>query len=585
MKFSSLANYFQKIEKTPSRNQMMEILANLLSQASPEEIDELVYLSLGELAPKFNKIEFNLADKMVIRSIAQAFRTKPSQVTSIYKQIGDLGEVAQKLSSQKKTGLSVEKVYHLLKTIAQDSGQGSQERKVSSLAQLISDLDSLSIRFVIRIVLGRLRLGFSDKTILDALSWMRRGSKEGRKELDWAYQVFPDVGKIASQVKKGGIKSLRSKIAVTIGVPVLPALAQRLKTSQEMIKKMGTVIAEPKFDGTRVQIHYNRNVEEKVTQTNSLFKHLEEKSANQVRTFTRNLDENSHMFPELKTIKDQLKAKSAIIDTEAIGFNPKSGKLLSFQMTITRKRKHGIKSAQSSVPLKFYAFDILYKNGVSLIEKPLTERRKILASTIKTKKEGSLIIDEYIITNDPTKLKKYHKTQLDKGLEGAMVKKSKGRYTSGRTDWNWVKFKEAEDSKAKLSDTIDGVVMGYYKGKGRRASFGIGAFLVGIMEKGQFLTIAKIGTGLTDKQWKEMKNRSERFKVNTMPKEYKVTNKSLIPDHWLDPNIVVEIAADEITNSPTHSAGLALRFPRLVRFRDDKSIHQSTSLKEISHLV
>jgi len=585
MKFLDLARYFEKIEATPSRNQMMEIIAQLLKTASHDEIDQLVYLSLGGLAPKFNRIEFNLADKMVIRAISKATKQSKETVTKNFKSTGDLGQVFQSLSTHTSSNLSIQNVYTKLLATAKDEGQGSQDRKTSTLSELLSSVDKLSGRYIVRIVLGKLRLGFSDKTILDALSFMEHGTKEGRDDLDWAYQVYPDVGRLAKLVKQYGIKNSRSKVSVKLGVPVMPALAQRLKTSKEMIAKMGRVIAEPKFDGTRVQIHFDRNqaLEVRSKQQDQLFTDLNIESSYWVKSFTRNLDESSHMFPELQQIGNQLSAESVILDSEAVGYDPQSGKMLPFQMTITRKRKHGIKEAISQVPLKFYVFDILYKNGQSLIQLPLKKRRDILTKTIQSS-DGPLIIDDYLITDSPNQLKSYHHHQLEQGLEGAMVKKIDGPYTPGRLGWNWVKFKEAEGSQAKLSDTLDCVVMGYYRGQGKRSQFGIGAFLVGIRSGSHYLTIAKIGTGLTDEQWREIILRVKNHKSEIKPKQYSDISKILTPDVWVHPHLVVEIAADEITKSPSHSAGFALRFPRLIKFRDDKEPNQVTSIAELKSI-
>ena len=196
-----------------------------------------------------------------------------------------------------------------------------------------------------------------------------------------------------------------------------------------------------------------------------------------------------------------------------------------------------------------------------------------------------LEVDNYVKASDPQSIRDYHLKQLHAGLEGAMIKQIDGVYSPGRTGFNWVKFKEVEDSQGKLSDTIDGVVMGYYKGRGKRSGFGIGAFLIGVLDGNQRLvTLAKIGTGLSDEQWHEMKNRCGKNEVATKPLEYGEIDKTLLPDVWLNPHIVVEVAADEITQSPTHSAGIALRFPRLVCFRDDKSPSEATTVEELSNI-
>ncbi len=549
---------------------MTEVLATWLSQLDEADIALAVNLSLGQLAPHYERIEFNLAEKMVVRALAEAFNVEVSQIWSAFKTSGDLGEVALALKQKQNTGVAsstLRQVYEQLKSLATDSGTGSQERKVASLAQLFNQVDALGAKYIARIVAGRLRLGFSDMTVLDALSVMLGGNKLARKELELAYQVFPNVGEIARLAKQFGVSEITQQVQVTLGVPVVPALAQRLKTAKEMIDKMGTVMVEPKYDGTRVQIH------------------VQLKPEFWVRSFTRNLDESTAMFPELEQLSKQLKATSVILDTEAVGMHPKTGQLLPFQMTITRKRKHGVEQAAHDVPLVFFTYDILYLDGQPLVHLPLKKRREILESILKPGKV--LQLDPILITSDPQEVKAFHLQQLAAGFEGAMVKKIDSPYQPGRRDWSWVKFKEVEESQGKLADTIDAVVMGFYMGKGKRTQFGIGAFLVGVLDESQpgaLKTIAKIGTGLTDEQWRELKRRLETEVVPAKPVSYFVA-KGLEPDVWVEPAIVVEIAADEITKSPMHSAGIAMRFPRLITFRDDKSPDQATSLEEVKAIA
>ncbi|RIK51286.1 DNA ligase, partial [Candidatus Microgenomates bacterium] len=222
-----------------------------------------------------------------------------------------------------------------------------------------------------------------------------------------------------------------------------------------------------------------------------------------------------------------------------------------------------------------------YLNGVSLIDKPLSERRNILEKVLKPK--SILSLNSQIETDDPNEIRQYHAEQLSAGLEGVLVKKVSGVYQPGRSGFNWVKLKEVENSEGKLSDTIDCVVMGYYWGKGKRSGFGIGAFLVGVAGEDKILTIAKIGTGLTDEQFKLLYGRLGKIECSKQPDMY-VVEKSLTPDVWVEPRIVVEIAADEITTSPSHSAGYSLRFPRLVKFRDDKSVTEITTYTEIEQM-
>lgn len=580
MKFSRLAAYFERVEATTLRNQKTEILAELLKEAEQKEVAKLVYLALGGLRPKFDRLEFNMAEKMILRAIGASEKE--------YQEIGDIGELAKKTIGQPENSedQSVEEVYQALEVIARDAGSGSQERKVAGLAKLLAQVGGSGAKYLARMVAGKLRLGFSDKTVIDALSYLESGTKSESEILDSAYQRRPDVGYLAEKVKEMGAKQAAESIDVMIGTPIMPALAQRLKTASEMIEKMGKVIGEPKYDGTRVQIHFSRseklgikNQESGISQ-GSMFEDAKPKSW--VRTFTRNLDESSEMFPELLQIAGQITAQEIILDSEAVGYDPKTKKLVPFQLTITRKRKHGVGEASAAVPLKFFVFDIMYLDGKSLIDLPLSERKKILAGVIKGGEP--LVVDEYIETESADELREFHARQLAAGLEGALVKQIEGKYMPGRVGYNWVKFKESEDSRAKLSDTLDVVIMGYYSGRGKRSTFGLGAFLVGIKSGEEIVTLAKVGTGISDEQFGELYGRLKKLEIRSPKPEYKVP-KILIPDVWVEPEIVVEVAADEITKSPTHTAGYALRFPRLVKMRDDKSKDEITTLEEVGAMI
>jgi len=566
MKFKELSKYLNKIEKVSGRLEITDLLVELLRKMKEKEVREGVYLMLGNLAPQYRKVDFAMADKMGVRAVARVIGEEQKEVMLMYKEKGDLGELVLELGvGKKRKRLNIVEVYKRLRSLAEDSGSGSQERKVVALGELMLDLDSVSAKFVMSIVLGRLRLGFSEKTLLDALSVLEGNDKSLRKRLDQLFQVHPDLGEIVSRVKKNGIEAAEKETGVEIGVPVVPALCQRLNTAGEIIAKMGRVAVERKFDGTRVQIHFKRNKD----------------GGWMCKTFTRNLEETTHMFPELKEVGRVLKGKSMIFDSEAVGVDMKTGKILPFQMTITRKRKHGVGEAASKVPLRFYVFDVLYKDGKSLLGESYEKRRKILKKCVK--KNKVVVVNEVFERNEIEGIHDLHEKFLSGGDEGAVVKQWQGKYLPGRQGWNWVKIKESEGTKGKLADTLDLVVMGYYKGKGKRAGFGIGAFLVGLRKNGRFVTLAKVGTGLTDDQFREMKRRLTKLRAKKKPIEYEVS-KGLEPDIWTDPELVVEIAADQITKSPSHSSGWALRFPRLVRFRDDKKAVQATGMEEIDRI-
>ncbi len=555
MKFSELATYLEKLEKTPARLEITGILTDLFKKTDSSEIQKTVYLILGVLAPNYEGILLNLAEKMVIKSIALAYGKNSEEVTKLYKEKGDVGDIAQELGKRqvvKGESLNVLDVYEQLLQIAKDSGEGSQDRKIEKMADLLKNLDPLSARFVARIPVGRLRLGFSEKTVMDALAGH---DIETKNEIEKAYNIRPDIGYIARLVKKGNIKAAVPEV----GVPVVPMLAARLNSTTEMIKKMGEVAVEPKFDGLRIFIHF--------------------KKPDFLRIFTRNINAlDPNIFPELKEVGKYIKADSLILDTEAVGLDEKREGFVDFQKTIQRRRKHDIAKSSESTPLQFQVFDIILLNGKSFVDIPYIERRKQLEKAVVN--GGLLRVDESTITKDPDVIKKMHEKYLKMGLEGVVVKKANGGYVSGRTGWNWVKMKEVEGQSGRLSDTVDCVVMGYSVGKGKRSGFGIGQFLVGVKDGDIVKTVTKVGTGLTDEQFRELNIRLKKLGTSEKPKEYEV-HKDLTPDFWVTPSLVVELAADEITKSPKHTAGLALRFPRLIKFRDDKDPDNATYLSEL----
>lgn len=561
MKIESFSKYLEKLEKTASRNEITQILADLFRQVSEKEIDKVIYLSLGTLAPSYRGIIFNIADQMMIRAIALSYDTTVEKVKSLYKQKGDLGEVSYELSGKTVTNLTVSEVYEILVNLAQESGEGSQERRVEKLAQLLKSIDSLSAKFVTRIPLGKLRLGFSDLTMIDALSWFEKGDKSAKGDLTGAYQVLPDIGYLAKRVKEFGIEKATYNPKPVLGIPVAPMLAQRLNSPEEMIKKMKEVSVEPKFDGLRVQIHWKGKV---------------------MGVFTRNLHDISDMFPELNNLGEHIKdVKEVIFDAEAIGIDDKTKALLDFQTTMNRRRKHDIAEIAARIPIKFYVFDCLYKDGESLMNTSYVKRKEYLKKIVKT---GDLLrVVEGVKTTDPSVIDNLYKEKLGDGLEGIIVKRMDSNYVPGRTGWRWVKMKQVESASGKLTDTVDGVVMGYSVGKGKRAGFGLGQFLVGVKDGEKIKSTTKVGTGLTDEQFRQLKEKLEKLTVAQMPKEYEVS-KILTPDYWVTPELVVEIAADDITKSPNHTAKFALRFPRLVNFREDKLAKDATTIKELEEM-
>lgn len=587
MKFKELSTFFEKIEKTSSRLEITHILAELFQKLDIDEIDKSVYLLQGRVVPLFEKLEFNMAEKMLSKSICLAFNLDKKLFESEYKKIGDIGQVVKKFKNQtqlfdEQKDLSIEEVYNQLILLAKADGVGSQETKAKILANIIRQLDLLSVKYVVRIPIGTMRLGFSDMTILDAFSWMLRGDKSLRPYIQQAYHVRPDLGYVGYELKKHGVKGL-SHIVPVVGTPIIMMKAERMSSGEEIVKQIGSCAVQPKYDGLRLQIHYKKSSKLKDQKSN-----LKLKAQNfEIKIFSRNLEEVSVMYPDIvEGVKKQIKAEEIIFEGEAVGFDPQTNHFLPFQETVQRKRKYDISEKAKEVPLKLFAFELLYIDGKNYVKTEYQIRRRILEKSIQVSKDilkDTILIAPENIINDPQKIETEFDLAVSKGLEGVIAKKQLGVYEPGARGWNWIKYKRSYSSK--IEDTIDCLVMGYDFGKGKRTDFGIGAFLVGIRDEKQerFSTIAKIGTGLTDKEWKQLKAQSSKFKVQKKPEEYFV-DKAMECDVWVRPKIVMEIRADEISKSPVHTAQYALRFPRLEHFRDDKNPEDITTLKEVEKM-
>lgn len=581
MEFAKLAQYLQKLEDTSKRLEITDILTDLIKELPTNQADKGVYLSLGYLKAQFEAEKFNIAEKMMMRALEKAY-PHAKNIEGKFKEIGDLGSVAYDVDKNgSKSDLDIDKVHKILTEIAKLEGSGSQDAKVTQLATLLKQVDKLSAKYIVRIVLGTTRLGFTEITVTDALSNFLVGDKSLKKDIESKYFVHPDIGIITKLIKQDGIKGL-DKVGMVAGVPVLSQKPQRVSGIGEVIDRIQHFWAEFKFDGTRVQLHVDKNkkFELEVKQKN-LFGDIKEKNY-LIKTFTRNLEDSTHQHPEIvSAAMTQIEADSIILDGEAIGIDNKTGEFLPFQQIMQRKRKHGVKNMAEEIPLQYFVFDILFLNGKSLINKSLQERYDILNSVIKENK--TIKISEHVQGEKLEDLHNYYEKAKSLNLEGLVIKTPSDPYKAGARSYSWVKLKSADEKL--LDDTVEVVVLGYYKGRGERSKFGIGGFLAGIFDtkSEHFLTLTKVGTGLTDDQFRQLKKMADKHVIKKVPKNVEIP-KNYVPDVLIAPEIVVELGADEISASETHSAGFALRFPRLIKFRNDKRPDQTTTLKEIKNL-
>ncbi len=640
MKFYLFADYLQKIESESSRNAVTIIIAELLHKAfeshdsksskSKELISlprQLVYMLKGRICADFETTELNFSNKSLVSALADYVSANGIgfEVRAAYGRLGDSGLMAEELlsyahenppvqqglfgsvnvSGTADTGTeknaagatqkyTVEEVFAALVKLADSSGKGSQAQKGQIAVDMIIQMTPIEGKYFARMLTGKLRLGVSDKTILDAISWAVAGDKSLRDDLDRAYGLRADAGRlaeIAGTAKDAAeMQATLAGLELEVGVPLAAQLVEREKDAEAIIARHGVTIVQPKYDGLRAQIHFRRGPDSS-TGPQAQGVHA---------IFSRNMEPLTEMFPEILAAVAQVgigsqagagegsttKVDSIVLDGEIIGFDETTQSFMPFQQTIQRKRKYGVEETASEIPVKHFTFDILYLNGKDLTRKSFSERQKILRELDFTQTQGKFAVTETLKFDQPGPLEEYFRGLLDQGLEGIIAKEPQSIYSPGKRGYDWIKLKA--NTYSDLKDTVDVVIMGYYTGKGNRAKHGIGGFLAGVYnpDTDSYQTIAKIGSGVKDDEWAQIKQQLDQIALQRgkQPANYDLP-KELTPDVIVAPKIVCEIDADEISTSKLHTAGYSLRFPRLKLFaRQDKLPEQTTSPAELASL-
>jgi DNA ligase-1 len=574
LKYSSLVDVYELIEATTKRLEMTDYLVQLLKDAPKGSVDKLVYLTQGKLYPDFIGLEVGVAEKLVIKAISMVSGKPEEEVEQTYKDLGDLGKAAESILQKKaqqtlfQRPLTIDIVYDALEKMAKATGSGAVEVKIRHLCSLLNDATPKEAKYIVRTVLGKLRLGIADMTILDALAVAFGGGKEARPIIERAYNLSSDLGLVARTVIEEGLDGV-SRFKIRVGNPIRPMLAERLSTAEEILEKLGgKCAAEYKYDGMRIQAHI---------------------SGSRILLFSRRLENITSQFPDVvKILSGHVKRKECILEGECVAYNPHTGEMLPFQAISQRRgRKYEIDVMEKEVPVKIFLFDLLYEGGEDYTVKLYPERRAALESLVE--RSDKIDVSHQIITDSPEELDRYMDQAVSEGCEGLVAKSlgSDSTYQAGARGWVWIKYKRSY--KAEIADTFDLVPVGAFKGRGKRAG-SYGALLMAAYdkEKDEFETVCKLGSGFTDADLEAL---PDRFKDYVRFDRHPRVNSLMEPDVWFSPAIVMEVAADEITLSPLHTCawnllkketGLALRFPRFTgNYRFDKSPEDSTTTEEM----
>ncbi|TFG13213.1 ATP-dependent DNA ligase [Candidatus Thorarchaeota archaeon] len=576
MLYRYLADAYDAIESVSSSLEKIDIFSKLLTEATADEIEKIIPLTIGKLHPDWQGLpEIGIAEKMAIQVIAQAASSTESAVKDRLRRIGDIGSVAEELlESGSQTTLAPEEltvtgVYVTLDEIAEESGTGSARVKMSRLIGLLSDAEPLEARYILRTITGSLRLGLSEMGILDSLALAFTGTRETRPDIERAFNMCSDLARVAKLLHSEDLTAIR-ELGPQVGTPIRMMAAKKLTTAEEILEKAGgKALVEVKYDGERIQAH---------------------RKGNRIVLFSRRQEEITHQYPDVvQYITEGITADSCIIEGECIAIDPHTGKTRPFQELMRRRRKTDIREISEEIPVAFRAFDLLLLNGDDLTSKPILTRRNHLESITVSNENISLTEGE--VTDDFKRLQELFENSLKSGNEGVIAKAvhDDAVYQAGSRSWLWIKLKPSYTDT--FTDSVDLVVVGALHGRGKRT--GVYGTIVASAydeEHDTFPTVCKIGTGFTDEMLAEFKERLDVLRLESpSPKVL----ADIQADIWFEPKEVIEVIGDEMTLSPIHLAGkdrlreggLAIRFPRFTgRWRDDKSPTQATTVGELIEL-
>ena len=571
MKFSIISDAFQKMESTSKRLELTDILVKLIQEIPKDVISKAVYLIQGKLRPNFEGVELGIAEKLVMKAMSKSSGIPLKKIEDDYNKGGDLGQTAENILQQKiqttfaSETITLEKVYETLFKISKLEGKGSQEMKMRYVSSMLNDATPQESKFILKILLGTLRLGIAENTVMDALAIAFTGKKENREVIENAYNVSSDLGKVAEVLSTEGIEQIE-KFQIKLFSPIRPMLADRIKSGEDTVKKFQEKFAaEYKLDGERAQIHKQKDT---------------------IEIFSRSLEKITSYYPDIvEKISKLIISDNVILEAEVVAMNSNSGDFLPFQELMHRRRKYEIDDAVAKYPITVNFFDVLFSDGKNCMDIKYNERRKLLEKNIK-QNDFARLIPMSVIESEEEVLEVLENS-INSGCEGLMLKDLNSTYRAGTRGSNWLKLKREYQNE--LGDSLDLVVIGAFFGKGRRTGK-YGTLLLATYNDDEdvFPSICKVGTGFTDESLDQL-YQILSSKV-TLKKNPRIVSE-MEADVWFEPELVIEIVASEITQSPIHKTaidkikektGLALRFPKFTgKIRTEKNAEDASTDEEV----
>ncbi|ERN00501.1 hypothetical protein AMTR_s00102p00018040 [Amborella trichopoda] len=596
--FILLARALDLIANESGRIAITEILCNVFRTViatTPDDLIHVVYLAANKIAPAHEGVELGIGDASIIKALALSYGMKDETVKKQFNKLGDLGLVAKSNRSTQRlmvkvTPLTVVKVLEKFRIIAKQSGKRSQDAKQGTIQELLVCATDCEPQYLVRLLQTKMRIGLAEQTVLVALghamvysevppvpsSQIQSRLEEASKIVKQVYSVAPIYDKIVSALLSAGVRKLSDTCCFTLGVPVGPMLAKPTKGVSEILDKFQDTefTCEYKYDGERAQIHYLDN--------------------GSVEIYSRNAERNTGKFPDVVDSVSRFKKPSVtsfVLDCEVVAYDRQKQKILPFQVLSGRARK-GVTLSEIKVSVCIFSFDILYLNGRQLLQEQLKVRRELLYDSFQ-EVEGEFQFATAITSDDLEEIQKFLDNAINQSCEGLIIKTldRDATYEPAKRSNNWLKLKK--DYMDSVGDSLDLVPIAAFHGRGKRTGV-YGAFLLACYDEHneEYQSICKIGTGFSEAMLEE-RSASLRDKVISAPKSYYRYGDTLNPDVWFEPAEVWEVKAADLSISPVHRAasgvidpnkGISLRFPRLLRVREDKNPDQATCSEQVGEM-
>ncbi|WP_336003170.1 ATP-dependent DNA ligase LigA [Halorientalis halophila] len=547
MEFAAFAERAAEIEATAADLEIVSLVRDLFADAD-DDLDTVARFVQGRVFPAHESTTLDVGPNLCYEAIARAagHNVAADDVEDRVAGVGDVGDVAADydfggqqglgaFAGDGPDGLTVGEVESELRALAAAAGSGSRDRKLDLLFGLFNRCSPPEARYLARIVLSEMRIGVGEGTVRDAVA---EAFDVPVAAVERALQVTNDYGLVATVARDEGEAGL-GDLNLEVGRPVQAMLAQA-GTVADAIEAWETVAVETKYDGARVQVHYD---------------------GDEVALFSRNMEDVTDPLPEVVDFVDEHLSVPAILDGEVVAVDD-DGEPLPFQEVLRRfRRKHDVAKAREDVEVRLWAFDCLHADGEDLLDAPLRDRHDRLSSILDAR------VATVATAADPDGIADIETRALEAGHEGIMLKDPDSTYSPGRRGKEWLKRKPDVE-------TLDLVVTGAEWGEGRRAEF-LGTFELSVRAgPDDFETIGKVATGITDEELAEL---TELLEPRIRVEDGKAVD--------LEPGVVFEVGYEEIQTSPTYSSGYALRFPRYLGVREDKDVADADTLERVERLA